>query len=127
MKKISVIAAALVGAAMLCAAPISLHQGLTLSVDKAQARIGRPLTPGSIAGVHRRHDRRTYRRGYYGAHAYGGSGYHHGYRRGYYGRPYVGSGYHHGYRRGYYGRPYVGGYYGHQRRVSRRVHRRHNY
>ena len=43
MKKISVITATLVGAAVLCAAPISLHQsqdkGLTLSVDKAQARI----------------------------------------------------------------------------------------
>ena len=58
MKKISVIGATLVGAAVLCAAPISLHQsqdkGLSLSVDKAQARIGRPLTPGSVAGVHRR-------------------------------------------------------------------------
>ena len=70
---------------MLCAAPISLHQsqdkGLTLSLDKARAVIGRPLTPGSIAGVHRRVERRGYRRGYYG----GGYGY--GYRRpyGYYG------------------------------------------
>ena len=62
MKKISMIGATLVGAAVLCAAPISLHQsqdkGLSLSVDKAQARIGRPLTPGSVAGVHRRHERR---------------------------------------------------------------------
>ena len=98
MKKISVIAATLVGAAVLCAAPISLHQsqdkGLSLSVDKARAVIGRPLTPGSIAGVHRRYERRAYRGGYYG----GGYGYY-GYRR-----PY-----------GYYGyrhRPY--GYYGAQ-------------
>jgi hypothetical protein len=79
MKKISVIAATLVGAAMLCAAPISLHQsqdkGLTLSVDKAQARIGRPLTPGSIAGVHRRYERRAYRRGSYGQGYSGGGGY----------------------------------------------------
>jgi hypothetical protein len=37
----------------------------------ANARIGRPLTPGSIAGVNRRVDRRAYRRGYYGQ----GSGY----------------------------------------------------
>ena len=67
MKKISVIGATLLAAAVLCAAPISLHQSLSLSVDKAQARIGRPLTPGSVAGVHRRHVRRTYRRGsYYG-------------------------------------------------------------
>jgi hypothetical protein len=43
MKKISVIGATLLGAAVLCAAPISLHlsqdKGLSLSVDKAQARI----------------------------------------------------------------------------------------
>jgi len=33
--------------------------------------------------------------------------------------------YYHG---GYYGgRPYVGGYYGHNRRVARRVNRRHNH
>ena len=42
MRKTSVIGATLVAAAMLCAAPISLHQsqdkGLSLSVDKAQAR-----------------------------------------------------------------------------------------
>jgi len=63
MKKISVIGATLVAAAVLCAAPISIHQsqdkGLTLSVDKARAVIGRPLTPGSIAGVHRGHERRV--------------------------------------------------------------------
>ena len=80
MKKISLIAATLVGASVLCAAPISLHQtqdkGLTLSVDKARARVGRPLTPGSIAGVHRRYERRAYRGGYYGA-GYGYYGYRH--------------------------------------------------
>jgi hypothetical protein len=117
MKKISVIVATLVGAAVLCAAPISLHRSqdkaLSLSVDKAQA----------YYGVYRRHYRRVYRRGYYG----GGYGYY-GYAHrpyGYYGyahRPYGYYGYH-----GYYGRPYVGGYYGHQRRVARRVYRRHNY
>src|SRR5262245_3665360 len=56
------------------------RQGLSLSVDKAQARIGRPLTPGSIAGVHRRHERRSYRRGYY----YGGGYYPYRYHGGYY-------------------------------------------
>ena len=102
MKKISVIGATLVAAAVLCAAPISLHQsqdkGLTLSVDKARARIGRPLTPGSVAGVHRRHHRRAYHHGYYGHGYYGHGGYsHYGYR------PYA-----HGYR--HYGyRPYVYG------------------
>ena len=78
MKKISVIGATLVAAAVLCAAPISLHlsqdKGLSLSVDKARARIGRPLTPGSVAGVHRRYERRAYRRGSYG-HGYYGQGY----------------------------------------------------
>ena len=75
MKNISVIGATLVAAAVLCAAPISLHQsqdkGLSLSVDKALARIGRPLTPGSVAGVHRRYERRAYRGGYYGHGNYG--------------------------------------------------------
>jgi len=78
MKNISVIGATLVAAAVLCAAPISLHQsqdkGLSLSVDKARARIGRALTPGSVAGVHRRYERRAYRRGSYG-HGYYGQGY----------------------------------------------------
>ena len=103
MKKISVIAATLVGAAVLCAAPLSVHQsqdkGLTLSVDKARARIGRPLTPGSIAGVHRRHERRSYR---YGGHGYGSYGYrHYGYGGyGYRGYGYRGYGYR-GYRPGY--------------------------
>ena len=79
MIKISVIGATLLGAVVLCAAPISLHlsqdKGMSLSVDKAQARIGRPLTPGSIAGVHRRYERRAYRRGYYGQGNYGQGGY----------------------------------------------------
>ena len=73
MKKISVIGATLVAAAVLCAAPISL-QGLSLSVDEARAVVGRPLTPGSVAGVHRRYERRAYRRGSYG-HGYYGQGY----------------------------------------------------
>jgi hypothetical protein len=62
MKKISVIGATLVGAAILCAAPVSLHwsQDNTLSVtqDNAYARVGRPATPGSVAGVARRTARR---------------------------------------------------------------------
>ena len=91
MKKISVIGATLLGAAVLCAAPLSLNlfqdKGTSLSVDKAQARIGHPLTPGSIAGVHRRVERRAYRRGYYGGGYYGGGYYGHGYYGGgYYGQ-----------------------------------------
>jgi hypothetical protein len=69
MKKRSMIAATLIGAAILAAVPISLHRsqekGLSLSVDSAYAVIGRPLTPGSVAGVNRRAHRRAYRHHYY--------------------------------------------------------------
>src|SRR5690242_14686009 len=55
------------------------------SVSPAQARIGRPLTPFSVAGVARRAHRRSYYgHGYYG-HGYYGHGYH-----GYYGHRYYG-------------------------------------
>ena len=33
--------------------------GISLSVESAQARVGRPLTPVSVAGVARRHTRRA--------------------------------------------------------------------
>jgi len=65
-KKVGVICAATAAAAVLCAMPISVERsaisGIVLSVDKAQAEIGRPATPGSVAGVHRRHERRAVRR-----------------------------------------------------------------
>jgi hypothetical protein len=74
MKKLNrfgIIAAAV----LFCAAPLSLHWSTTkspsLSVDTADARIGRPLTPGSVAGV----NRRVHRRAYYGAAAAGAAGY----------------------------------------------------
>ena len=69
---------------LLCAAPVSLRLlptgQVSLSVDTASAEIGRPLTPGSVAGVNRRVHRRAYRRDYYGS-GYGGYGY--GYERPY--------------------------------------------
>ena len=72
MKRLTAVSAVMVGAAILCAAPFSLQwsqKTVTLSLDSAEARIGRPLTPMSVAGVHRR----AYRRGAYGtAAAYGG-------------------------------------------------------
>ena len=41
------------------------NNGLTLSfVKPAHARVGRPLTPGSVAGVHRRVKRRAVRHHY---------------------------------------------------------------
>src|ERR1700722_16106288 len=64
MKKFSVVGATLVVGAMLSAAPMSVHlspaKTLSVSLDRADARIGRPLTPGSVAGVHRRVHRRAY-------------------------------------------------------------------
>ena len=54
-----------------CATVLSLswseQSGVSLSVESAQARVGRPLTPMSVAGV----ARRTTRRAYYGAAAAG--------------------------------------------------------
>ena len=65
MKRTGMIAT-LIGGAILAAVPVSLHQsqerGLSLSVGSAYAVIGRPLTPGSVAGVNRRVHRRAYRR-----------------------------------------------------------------
>jgi hypothetical protein len=58
-------------AVLLTAAPLSLHyspmKALSVSLDSAEARVGRPLTPMSVAGVHRR----VHRRAYYGAAAVG--------------------------------------------------------
>ena len=66
MKKLTLLGVVL-SAALLAAAPVSLRwspaKTLSLSLDKADARIGRPLTPGSVAGV----NRRVHRRAYYGA------------------------------------------------------------
>ena len=103
MKRLSIVST-IIGATLLCAAPISLHwsptKQLGVSLDAAQARIGRPLTPFSVAGVHRRMNRRAY----YGA--YGGYyGYHHPYAYGYH-RPYYAYAYHHPYHAYGYHHPY---------------------
>src|SRR5580704_15122935 len=64
MKKLSIAGVTFVIAAMLTAMPLSLKSSpegaLSLSFDSASARIGRPLTPVSVAGVHRRAHRRAY-------------------------------------------------------------------
>jgi len=73
-------------AGILCATPYSLRvtpqESVSLSLDSASAVIGHPLTPMSGAGVHRRAERRDYRRsgnygyGTYQPYAYGyGSGF----------------------------------------------------
>src|SRR5215475_11875901 len=69
------------GAALLTAAPFSLQWSqdeVSLSLNSADARIGRPLTATSVAGVHRRVYRRTYRRAAYAAAAAGVVGYGYG-------------------------------------------------
>ncbi|MET4256367.1 hypothetical protein ABIC09_001298 [Bradyrhizobium sp. S3.12.5] len=61
----------IVTAALLTATPLSPNYSaakiLSVSLDRAEARVGRPLTPGSVAGV----NRRVHRRAYYGAAAVG--------------------------------------------------------
>ena len=68
MTRLTVLCAALT-ACVLCATPISLtwspKTSPSLTVDRAEARLGRPLTPMSVAGVNRRMHRRAYR-SYYG-------------------------------------------------------------
>lgn len=59
--------AAIAASAFACAALFSFawseQDGVSLTVESAQARVGRPLTPVSVAGV----ARRNYRRSVYGA------------------------------------------------------------
>src|SRR5260370_17474774 len=54
---------ALAASAFTCAALLSFggseQGGISLSIDSAQARVGRPLTPVSVAGVARRQTRRA--------------------------------------------------------------------
>ena len=54
-------------AALFTGMPLSAHYSptkvLSVSLDRAEARVGRPLTPMSVAGV----NRRVHRRAYYGA------------------------------------------------------------
>jgi hypothetical protein len=127
MKQMSPRSVALAASTFACAALLSFswseQRGVSLSIENAQARVGRPLTPMSGAGV----ARRQYRRGAYGAGAVGrgiagaaavgtaaavaatspgwGGG-------GYGGGPYYGGGGFGG-RTGYYGGgPYYGGGYG---------------
>jgi hypothetical protein len=113
----------LIGTALLFTALPFTFDDVTPTVSKAHAIIGRPLTPMSVAGVHRRAMRRTYGvganlgyhpvaraaaygavaagAGYYGA-GYGGWGGGYGYGTGY---SYPSYGY--GYRTGYnYGTGY---------------------
>jgi hypothetical protein len=131
---------AIATSAFACATLLSFgwseQSGVSLSIESAQARIGRPWTPLSVAGVARRQYRRAaygygagvvgaglaarayyggYPSGYYGA--YGGypSGYYGIYAAGGYPGTYAAGGYpgaYGGYPSGYYGAYAAGGYPG---------------
>jgi hypothetical protein len=121
MKKLGILGI-IGGAALLTAVPVSLQwsqKTVAISLDTAEARIGRPGTALSIAGVHRRAYRRTVRRAVvagavgYGVGAYGGYGYP-AYSYSAPTAPYYGTGYGsyyggYGYPAYSYG-PYYGGY-----------------
>jgi len=63
MKQMSLTTAAIGASTFACAALLSFgwseQRGVSLSVEKAEARVGRPLTPVSVAGVARRQNRRA--------------------------------------------------------------------
>jgi len=89
MKKLSMLGI-ISGAALLTAVPFTLQwsqNNVTVSLDSAEARIGRPLTATSVAGVSRRVHRRTYRRAAVYAGAAGAGGYGLGSYYGGYGYP----------------------------------------
>jgi hypothetical protein len=69
MRKLALIGTTAIAAAILSAAPISVNwsaeKNLSVSQDKALAVVGRPATPGSVAGVARRSARRAYRHHHY--------------------------------------------------------------
>jgi hypothetical protein len=66
MRNPVLIGATVMAAVLLATLPVSVkwsaESNLSLSQDKAYAVVGRPATPGSVAGVHRRHSRRAVRR-----------------------------------------------------------------
>ena len=53
------IATSVFACALLLSADWSRPRSISISVESAQARVGRPLTPVSVAGVARRHTRRA--------------------------------------------------------------------
>jgi hypothetical protein len=69
MRKLALIGTTAIAAAVLSASPISVkwsaEKNLSVSQDKAFAVVGRPATPGSVAGVARRTARRHYRHHHY--------------------------------------------------------------
>jgi hypothetical protein len=112
MKQMSLGKIAIATTALACATLFSFgwseQRGVSLSIESADARVGRPLTPVSVAGV----ARRQYRRGAYG-YGYGAGVVGAGLAAGAYGTAAVAatSPYGYGYRAGYGYRP-AASYYG---------------
>jgi hypothetical protein len=63
MKQMSLTTGVIAASTFACAALLSFgwseQRGVSLSIESAQARVGRPLTPVSVAGVARRQNRRA--------------------------------------------------------------------
>ena len=63
MKQMSLTTGVIAASTFACAALLSFNwseqRGISLSIESAQARVGRPLTPMSVAGVARRQTRRA--------------------------------------------------------------------
>ena len=63
MKQLSLAKIAIAATTFACTALLSVswseQRGASLSIESAQARVGRPLTPVSVAGVARRQNRRA--------------------------------------------------------------------
>jgi hypothetical protein len=72
--KQALLAAAVLAVGALVSPGWSPSGGLSLSINSAQARVGRPLTPVSVAGVARRQTRRAVVGGAAVGAAYGGAG-----------------------------------------------------
>ena len=66
MRNLVLISATVIGAIVLSASPFSVRwsaeSNVSISPDQAFAEVGRPATPGSVAGVARRTERRAVRR-----------------------------------------------------------------
>jgi hypothetical protein len=66
MRIVTLTGATVMSGFLLAAWPVSIQwsaeKNLSVSQDKAYAVVGRPATPGSVAGAHRRHGRRAVRR-----------------------------------------------------------------
>jgi hypothetical protein len=65
MRRFILIGATVIGAAMLSTSPISVNWSAerTVTTSQAFAEVGKPLSAGSVAGVHRREQRRDTRHG----------------------------------------------------------------